>query len=144
MGKFQPTTYEALLKFAALAGEAAANAGLDARLVELVRIRVSQINGCAFCLQLHTRDALSAGETTDRLAVLPAWAESSSFSASERAALQMAESITRLADSRVESDTDVGVAADMTAEQIAAVAWLVTAMNALNRLTFASRYPAGG
>ncbi|MGP3918477.1 carboxymuconolactone decarboxylase family protein [Nonomuraea sp. 10N515B] len=66
---------------------------VDPLLVELVKIRTSQINGCAFCLRMHTRDALKKGESTDRLAVLPAWAETGYFSEFERAALRLAEAV---------------------------------------------------
>ena len=76
--------------FAALDAQvksAVEQAGLSVLLAELVKIRVSQLNGCAFCLRMHTRDALAAGETTDRLAVLPAWWESQYFTDQEQAAL---------------------------------------------------------
>ncbi len=78
------------------AEEAIEAAGLHPRLGELVKIRVSQINGCAFCIRLHTREAIAKGETSDRLAVLAAWWESQHFTAQEHAALALAEEVTRL------------------------------------------------
>lgn len=96
ISRVHPKVYRAQVAVDAAVAGAVADAGLDPLLVELVRIRVSQLNGCAFCLRLHTRDALAAGETTDRLAVVAAWWESQYFSAAERAALAIAEDVTRL------------------------------------------------
>ncbi|MFD1503253.1 carboxymuconolactone decarboxylase family protein, partial [Streptosporangium lutulentum] len=104
-GKQHPASYKALFALSATAEESAAAAGLDPLLVELVKIRTSQINGCAFCLRMHTRDALKKGESTDRLAVLPAWAETDYFSEIERGALRLAEAIARVSDGHV-SDAD--------------------------------------
>ncbi|GCA96890.1 carboxymuconolactone decarboxylase family protein [Mycolicibacterium sp. NCC-Tsukiji] len=86
-------------------GKCHRSSGLDHKLVELIKIRVPQINGCPFCLRMHTRDALKLGESTDRIAVLPAWAETGYFSETDRAALGLAESITRVSDGHV-SDED--------------------------------------
>lgn len=102
--------YKALIALSTAAEESAAAAGLGPLLVEPVKIRTSQINGCAFCLRMHTRDALEKGESTDRLAVLPAWAETGSFSEFERAALRLAEAIARVSDGHV-SDADYAATA---------------------------------
>ncbi|MFL6097001.1 MAG: carboxymuconolactone decarboxylase family protein, partial [Blastococcus sp.] len=75
-----------------------ADAGPDPLLAELVKIRISQLNGCAFCLRMHTRDALAKGETSDRLAFFAAWWESQYFTAQEQAALAPAEQVTSLTD----------------------------------------------
>jgi AhpD family alkylhydroperoxidase len=91
VGKQYPDSYQAL---AELERHAAADAGLDQRLAELVKIRVSQLNGCAFCLRMHTTDAIKHGEAPDRLAVLPTWWESHYFADTEQAALQLAERVT--------------------------------------------------
>lgn len=140
LGKQQPTTYKALLALSAEAENNAVSAGLDPLLVELLRIRTSQINGCAFCLRMHTRDALRKGENPDRVAVLPAWAETGYFSATDRAALGLAESITRIPDGHVGDADYAAAAAVLTDDQLAAVAWIVTVMNALNRVAVTSRY----
>jgi len=71
--------------------------GFDARLRELVRLRASQLNGCAYCVNMHSSDAIAAGETAQRLALLAVWRETSLFDAREKAALALTESITRLA-----------------------------------------------
>ncbi|RIQ34018.1 carboxymuconolactone decarboxylase family protein [Jiangella rhizosphaerae] len=143
LGDQHPTAYKALIALSTEAGTNAAAAGLDPLLVELVRIRTSQINGCAFCLRMHTRDALKKGENPDRIAVLPAWAESAYFSAGERAALRLTEAITLVAAEHV-SDEDYAAAADvLTPDQVSAVAWLTTVMNAMNRVAITSRYYVG-
>ncbi|MCZ0972735.1 carboxymuconolactone decarboxylase family protein [Streptomyces noursei] len=144
IGKQHPASYQALLALSTTAEESAAAAGLDPLLVELIKIRVSQINGCAFCLRMHTRDSLKKGENSDRLAVLPAWAEADYFTATERAALRLAESITRVSDGHV-PDADYAAATEvLTDEQLSAVAWLTNVMNAFNRVAITSRYPVTG
>ncbi|SDK78142.1 alkylhydroperoxidase AhpD family core domain-containing protein [Nonomuraea maritima] len=138
-----PATYQALIAVSMEAEKAATAAGLDPLLVELLRIRTSQINGCAFCLRMHTRDALKKGENPDRIAVLPAWAETSYFSDTDRAALRLAEAITLVPDGHVSDDNYQAAATALTADQISAVAWITTVMNAFNRVAITSRYPVG-
>ena len=143
IGDQHPAAYKTLIGLSIQVDKDAAAAGLDPLLVELIRIRTSQINGCAFCLRMHTRDALKKGENPDRIAVLPAWAESAYFSETDRAALRLAEAITLVPDGHV-SDEDYDVtAAVLTAEQVSAVAWLTTVMNAFNRVAITSRYYVG-
>lgn len=112
-------------------------AHVDEKLIELIRVRVSQLNGCAYCLRLHTRDALAKGETTDRLAVVAAWWESQYFSPQERAALALAEEVTRLS-------VPAGAVWDdgsLTTEQISAISWLAISMGVWNRIAVRSQYP---
>ncbi|MCT2586884.1 carboxymuconolactone decarboxylase family protein [Actinophytocola gossypii] len=143
IGEEHPTAYKALIALSMEADKNAAAAGLDPLLVELIRIRTSQLNGCAFCLRMHTRDALKKGEDPDRIAVLPAWAEADYFSETERAALRLTEAVTLVSDGHV-SDEDYDAAADvLTSEQISAVTWLTTVMNAFNRVAITSRYHVG-
>ncbi|MEV7991512.1 carboxymuconolactone decarboxylase family protein [Streptomyces sp. NPDC086077] len=144
IGKQHPAPYKTLLALSAEVESAAAAAGLDPLLVELLKIRTSQINGCAFCLRMHTRDALKKGENPDRIAVLPAWAETGYFSDTDRAALRLTESITGVSDGQVSDEDYHAAAAVLTAEQISAVAWLATVMNAFNRVAITSRYPVRG
>ncbi|MCQ4211340.1 carboxymuconolactone decarboxylase family protein [Streptomyces longispororuber] len=141
IGKQHPAAYKALMALNACAEEATTAAGLDPLLVELIKIRTSQINGCAFCLRMHTRDALKKGENPDRIAVLPGWEETGYFTETERAALRLAEAVTRVADGHV-SDAEYGAAAGtLSDEQISAVTWLTIVMNAWNRVAITSRYP---
>ncbi|MFD7682639.1 carboxymuconolactone decarboxylase family protein, partial [Streptomyces sp. NPDC060187] len=88
--KQSPKAYHALVETSEAVRAVAAEAGLDRVLVELVNLRVSQINGCAFCLDVHTRAALRAGDSTRRLGVLAAWRETELFTDRERAALALA------------------------------------------------------
>lgn len=133
-----PSSYKLLLALAQEAEVSALAAGLDATVVELVKLRVSQLNGCAYCQRLHVREALARGESTDRLAVLPSWRETEYFSGVEQAALSLAEDVTRI----TERDARPGTAAleELTPEQFSAVAWVATVMNALNRVAITSRY----
>lgn len=130
--------YRALIRVADAARAAAEDAGLERRLVELVNVRVSQLNRCAACLDVHVRDALDAGETVQRLAVLPAWRDTTLFSAKERAALALAESVTTLPDRSDSDRSDPEARAELTAAEFAAVSWIVIAINAFNRVSIVS------
>ncbi|WP_110588402.1 carboxymuconolactone decarboxylase family protein [Microbacterium suaedae] len=143
IGDQHPGTYRALLSLSSEAEKGAAAAGLDPILVELIRIRASQINGCAFCLRAHTQDAIAKGADPDRIAVLPAWGEVDFFSEIERAALGLTEAITLVSHGHVDDDAYRAAAAILTPLQLSAVAWLATAMNALNRVAITSRYRVG-
>ncbi|WP_125610382.1 carboxymuconolactone decarboxylase family protein [Specibacter cremeus] len=135
-----PAAYQALLELNKAATASAVAAGIDILLVELVKIRASQLNGCAFCLRMHVRDALRHGETPDRLAVLPAWRESGYFSDKERAALELAEWATAVGSTRVEDEQYARLGDALSAAEFSAVAWLATVINAFNRVAVLSRY----
>ena len=115
--------------------------GLEPRLLELVKTRASQLNGCAFCLRMHFRDALEAGETTDRLAVVAAWWESQYFTPAEQAALTIAEQITLIGAQHTSPHTEIDVKAALDDDQIAAVTAVAISINAWNRIAIASGYP---
>lgn len=140
LGKALPTLYQSVVELDRLATEAARKAGLADGLTHLLRLRASQVNGCAFCVRLHAKDALAAGETPERLAVLPAWRETGYFDAGERAALELVEAITSIADGQVPDAVYASAAANLSAAQIAAVEWLAVVINAWNRIAIASRY----
>ena len=137
LGKQHPSVYQSLTKLDAEVKAALEAAGVGPLLVELVKIRVSQLNGCAFCLRLHTRDALAKGESADRLAVVAAWWESQYFSDHERAALGLAEQVTALAVPERRTWDD----GSLTDVQVSAISWLATVMNAWNRVAITSHYP---
>jgi AhpD family alkylhydroperoxidase len=137
IGKIHPGAYRQMMKLDGEVTAALDAAGVPPLLVELVRIRVSQLNGCAFCLRMHTRDAVAKGESADRLAVLAAWWESQYFDDQERAALALAEQVTRLTVPE-RRDWDTGA---LDTEQASAVTWLATVMNAWNRIAISSHYP---
>lgn len=134
-------SYEAHEAFGKEVTAAATSAGLSTILSELVKIRVSQLNGCAFCLRAHTRGAVTAGETADRLAVLPAWWESQYFTEQERAALILAERVTRIGHQYTSPDPQTDVEEVLNPEQIAAVTWLAIEINGWNRIAVTSHFP---
>jgi len=119
------------------------NCGLDHALLELVRLRVSQINGCAFCLHMHSTDLRKGGESEMRLYMLPAWREAPLYSDRERAALGWAESLTRLADTGApDADYEALKAEFSEAEQVQ-LTLAIGAINAWNRLQVGFRAQPG-
>src|SRR5215207_11660497 len=112
---------------------------------ELVSLRASQINGCGFCVDMHTKDAAAAGETPNRLNLVAAWRESTVFTEAERAALALAEEGTRLADAHhgVSDETWAQVRKHYDDDQSAALVSLVALINAANRMNVIVRNPAG-
>ncbi|WP_404713597.1 carboxymuconolactone decarboxylase family protein [Sphingomonas sp. MMS24-J13] len=112
---------------------AIANDGIEPSLAELIKIRVSQINGCAFCLHMHTRDALAAGETELRLTMLAAWHESPLYSERERAALAWAEALTRLPDGGASDAVYDAMAAQFSKEEQVKLTMTIAIINAWNR-----------
>jgi AhpD family alkylhydroperoxidase len=132
--------YLAQIEVAKAVRKAGEGAGLDRTLVELVNIRVSQINGCAYCLDVHVRDALEHGEAPQRLAVLPAWRDTTLFTSKERAALTLAESVTTLPDARTQDQDYADAREHLNAEQLSAVSWIAITMNAFNRVSIVSRH----
>ncbi|MEV6805679.1 carboxymuconolactone decarboxylase family protein [Streptomyces sp. NPDC051132] len=139
--KQSPDAYRALTATAEAVRATAADAGLDRILVELVNIRVSQLNACAYCLGLHTRAALHAGETTQRLGVLPAWRDTELFSPRERAALALAEATTHPADADAQSAAYALARSVLSDDEISAVIWVAITINAFNRVSVLSKHP---
>ncbi|MFJ4869489.1 carboxymuconolactone decarboxylase family protein [Streptomyces sp. NPDC088757] len=139
-----PTAGKALKHFMS-AGKALKDSPLPAATQELVALRVSQINGCAACVDMHTKEAAAAGETPVRLNLVAAWREATVFTGAERAALELAEEGTRVADAgRGVSDAVWTYAAEhYDGEQLTALVILVSFMNAVNRLNVIARQPAG-
>lgn len=120
--------------------KAAEAAGLDMKLVELVKIRASQVNACALCLDMHTADALKLGEDVRRLNLLAAWRETDLYTEQERAALELTETITRLSDTRDVPDEVYEYATKVFTEaQYQAVCWLIMIINGWNRLAVPAR-----
>ena len=129
-----------LLELHRMVEKAAADAGLDQRLIELVKIRASMLNGCAFCLDMHTRDARKLGESERRIYLVGAWWETELYSEQERAALALADAMTRLSQTQDVPDEVYEQAVSVfTEEQYRAVAWAITVINAFNRLSVTSR-----
>ncbi|MQT12627.1 carboxymuconolactone decarboxylase family protein [Segnochrobactrum spirostomi] len=110
-----------------------AGCGLEKSLIELVKTRASQINGCAFCVHMHTRDARAAGETEERLYLLSAWRESPLYSERERAALAWTEALTLLPQTGAPDEDYEGLKAHFTEVEIVNLTFLVATINAWNR-----------
>ena len=120
-----------------------AGCGLEAGLIHLLKLRVSQMNGCAYCIDMHFKDLRAAGEPESRLYLLDAWRESPGYSDRERAALAWAEAVTRVTDGHVPDETFREARARFTEEELANLTLAVTTINAWNRLSIAFRAPAG-
>ncbi|MEU3297545.1 carboxymuconolactone decarboxylase family protein [Streptomyces longwoodensis] len=118
---------------------------LPAATQELVKIRASQINGCGFCTDMHTKEAAAAGETQLRLNMVAAWREATVFTEAERAALELAEQGTRIADASagVTDEAWAAAAKHYDQDQLAALISLIALINAYNRINVMNRQPAG-
>lgn len=114
--------------------------GLPKVLVDLVYLRVSQINGCAFCIDMHSRDLLKEGVTVDKLVLVPAWREAGGlFTATERAALAWAETVTRVAETGVPDAEYAAAAGAFSQQQLADLTIAIGLMNAYNRMAIGFR-----
>ena len=116
---------------------------LEPELLELVKQRASQINGCAYCLDMHSKDARARGEDEQRLHVLAAWREAPFYSGRERAALAWCESLTRLSETGAPDADYLPLAELFTEEEIAALTYAIVAINGWNRLAVGLRSPVG-
>ena len=116
---------------------------MDPKLFELVKIRASQLNGCAYCLDMHTKDARLAGETEQRLYALSAWHETPFFTPRERAALEYTEAVTRVGDTHVPDDVYARVSKLFDEDEMVALTFAVVVINAWNRLAVSFRVPPG-
>ena len=131
-------------KYLVSANKAVADSTLPAATQELVKIRASQINGCGFCLDMHTKDAAHAGETSSRLNLVAAWREATVFTDAERAALELTEQGTRLADGGgVTDDAWANAAKHYDDEQLMALVAQIAVINAFNRGNVILQLPAG-
>jgi AhpD family alkylhydroperoxidase len=116
---------------------------IDTRLGNLIKVRASQINGCAFCIDMHWKDARAAGESEERLYSLGAWRESSLYEERERAALELCEAMTLVAEGHVPDEIWDRAAATFGEDELAQVVFTITAINAWNRLMITSRTQPG-
>lgn len=137
MSKVAPEAYEAMIGLE----NYIARSGLDRKLYELIKTRASQINGCAYCINMHTRDAMAIGETPQRLFLLDAWRETDLYTDKERAVLALTESMTLIAGDHVPDDVYREAAAHLTDKEMAAVIMAVVAINGWNRMAITTRSP---
>lgn len=138
-GRVAPGTVKTLSSLQA----AVNHSGLEHSLLELVKLRASQINRCAYCIDMHTKDALAAGETPQRLFLLDAWEESPFYTERERAALLWTESLTLVADRGVPDDVFDRVRAQFEEEELVNLTLAVVAINGWNRLAIGFRSEVG-
>ena len=129
-----PEAHDAMIAFSRQVG-----AGIDPALHELVKLRVSQINGCAYCVDKHSRDALRAGEDDRRLHSVAVWHEAPFFTARERAALALADSVTLVSETHVPDDVWIEAEKHFSRSEVAHLVLAIAAMNALNRTAITSR-----
>jgi len=108
--------------------------GLEHKLIELVKTRASQINGCAYCLHMHTKDARAAGESEQRLYLLNAWEESQLFTPRERAALAWTEALTRVSETHAPDEAYAALTAQFTPKEIVDLTMAICQINSWNRL----------
>ncbi|MCX4995539.1 carboxymuconolactone decarboxylase family protein [Streptomyces longwoodensis] len=134
-----------VLKHINSAGKAVSDSSLPAATQELVKIRASQINGCGFCTDMHTKDAAHAGESAQRLHLVAVWREATVFTEAERAALELTEQGTRIADAAggVSDEVWQNAAKHYDEEQLAALVSLIAIINAYNRVNVINQQPAG-
>lgn len=145
MGLFDNSVTIDYIKALIGAGRAVTRSTLPASTAMLVEIRASQINGCSYCVDMHTKDAAAAGESDQRLHLVAAWREATVFTEAERAALELAEQGTRIADAAggVSDEVWANARQHYDEEQLGALVCCITAINAFNRLNVITRQPAG-
>lgn len=118
--------------------------GLDPALLELVKMRASQINGCAFCIDMHSKDARAAGETEQRLYALPAWRETAFYTDRERAALALTEAVTRISESHPTPTEIDDAAVVFSPEELTKLVYAIIEINSWNRLVLTTGSPEPG
>ncbi|WP_405950107.1 carboxymuconolactone decarboxylase family protein [Streptomyces prunicolor] len=137
--KHAPEVYKAMVRL-----DAAARRGLDPTLLELVKIRASQLNHCAFCLDMHTKDALAAGESVERIIQLGAWEESRHFyTEKELAAIELTEAVTVITDGFVPDEVYERAAEHFEEAELAQLIAAITVINAWNRFGVSTRMVPG-
>ncbi|HEY3148589.1 MAG TPA: carboxymuconolactone decarboxylase family protein [Dongiaceae bacterium] len=132
-----PDAYKALAAVQAYVNKS----GIERPVLELVKMRASQINGCAFCLHMHSTDAIRAGEQPERLHLLPAWRETDLYTPRERAALAWTEALTRIADNDVPDDLYEEVRRHFSDKELVDLSYAIVTINGWNRLMKSFRVP---
>jgi AhpD family alkylhydroperoxidase len=138
--RFWADGYQALQRL----HELVKDSGLEPVLLELVKMRASQINGCAFCIDMHSKDARAAGESEQRLYALNAWRETPFFSDRERAALALTEAVTLVAETHVPEAVIADAAAAFSPDELTKLVYAIIEINAWNRLAITTGAPEPG
>lgn len=137
VSKVDPKAYEAMIGLE----KYLAQSGLDKTLSELIKTRASQINGCAYCINMHTRDAIDLGETPQRLFLLNAWRETELFTEKERAVLALTETMTLIENGQVPNDVYKNAENHLTPNELSAVIMAIVAINGWNRIAITTNMP---
>ncbi len=135
-----PDGYHALQRLSAVVS----GSGIEPRLIELVKLRASQINGCAYCIDMHSKDARATGETEQRLYALSAWRETPFFNPRERGALALTEAVTRVAETHVPQSAVDEAASQFPPDELTKLLYLIIEINAWNRLAITVGSPEPG
>lgn len=141
LDKVAPEAWQAASTFSAAVADSAVRLGLTAAEAELIKVRASQLNGCAFCLDLHSRGAREAGIPQQKLDLLPAWRETERFAEREAAVLAVAEAATRLPLSEDAQADLAGARSVLGDEAFVAAEWVAATINAFNRVSILSQHP---
>lgn len=141
LSRTEPTAYKALAAFSETVGRVCADNGIDDRLKEIVMLRSSMRNGCAYCVRVHTDAALKAGLDADVIAQIATWHDSHVFSERERAGLELADAFVDIAEDGIPDDVYDRVGSVLTEKEYAALCWACVSINAFNRVAIAGRYP---
>lgn len=140
IGMEVPSMYKKLSSMEEELKELTLKAGINEGFVHLLKLKASQINKCAYCIRLHTKDALACKESIERISVIAAWEESDYFSSKEKACLSLVEAITLVSENQVPDEVYEKAKEVLTKEELIAVEWLSIVINSWNRLAISSRY----
>ena len=138
-GRVEPAAYKAMLGLE----EYLAQSGLDKKILSLIKIKASQINKCAFCIDMHTKEARKAGETEQRLYALNAWQETPFFTTQERTALTLTEAVTLIADNSISDELYDRVSRHFSQSEIVQIVMAISTINAWNRIAITTRMIPG-
>lgn len=141
LSRSAPTAYRALAELAKTVGVVAKEAGIEPRLLEIVQLHASQLNGCAYCVRVHLERGLAAGLDADVVAQIPTWRESGVFTDRERAALELTESFTFIHEAGIPDSVYDHVGGILSEKEYVALSWVLVSINAFNRVAIAGRYP---
>ena len=140
LGKTAPELYKTVLELENLSMQKVKQAGLEVGFSHLLKLRASQINQCAFCVRMHTQDAIKSGESIDRITLISAWRESQYFSEKERAALLLIEEITLIAQQHFPDQAYENAKKVLNDDEITAIEWIAIVINTWNRIAISSQY----
>lgn len=141
LGKSAPDLYKKVAELDQIATAKIYASGITEGFAHLLKLRASQINQCAFCIRMHTQDALKSSESIDRISLLNAWRETEYFNDAERAALALIEELTLISNNQISDEVYLEAQKHYNEEQLSAIEWLGIVINTWNRIGISSRYP---